>query len=160
MPELRTNMVSVDVARRGVLGLEFLQLRRSKDPLRATWQPVMGAIEPGETVVAAGLRELREEAGLTPTDPALLGLYALDEVFPFFVARLDAIFLAPRLLVEVAPTWQPILNHEHDAHRWVQEDKAHDMFLWPGQRRGIEEACRILRGDPSADHLRLSPLPS
>jgi dihydroneopterin triphosphate diphosphatase len=155
MPELRTNMVSVDIARRGVLGLEFLQLRRSKDPLRGTWQPVMGGIEPGETALEAGLRELQEEVGLDRNTPHVLAMYALDEVFPFYVVRLDAVFLCPRLLAEVDPSWKPALNHEHDDHRWVQEHKASEMFLWPGQRRGIDEASRLLRGDPSAQYLKL-----
>jgi dihydroneopterin triphosphate diphosphatase len=145
-------MVEVTIARRATLGIELLQLRRTKeDPMRGQWQPVMGHIEAGETAQAAARRELREEVGLLPP----YALYALNHVFPFFLAKTDEIVLLPRFLVEVPAPWSPLLNHEHDAHRWVPEHRIDDMFLWPGQRAALHEASALLRGDASADWLRL-----
>jgi 8-oxo-dGTP pyrophosphatase MutT (NUDIX family) len=112
MPTLRADLVDAYVFHRAP-GLELLQLRRARDPLRATWQPVMGHVEPGETAVACLWRELREETGLSPRDA--LGAWALEQIHPYFVADLDAVVMSPRFAVEVAPGWEPTLNHEHDA---------------------------------------------
>lgn len=178
-PALRTNMVVVHVARRSLMGmgiagglggsglpsgkprpaptgggLEFLQLRRTKEPMLGSWQPVMGGIEAGETALDAALRELREEVGLAPGDH-LLSLHTLDLIRPFFIRRLECIMLAPEFVVEVSRNWTPNLNHEHDATRWVQEDKVEDLFLWPGQHQAVREAATILRGSTAAEHLRV-----
>ncbi|MCA3004185.1 MAG: NUDIX hydrolase [Planctomycetaceae bacterium] len=135
----------VTLARAGEPGL--LQLRRNKDPLRGTWQPIMGHIEPGETAVDAALRELREEAGLGSEDGVLEGVWALEQVHPFFIWQIDCVVLSPRFLAVVKPGWEPRLNAEHDAARWVgvyggaEVDRA---WVWPGQRAAVAE-IRALR---------------
>lgn len=152
-PRVRTDIVDVYVARRGALGLEFLQLKRAKEPLRGSWQPIMGHIESGETAVAAARREMREEVGLE--GPAVLGLWQLEQVHPFFLAGSDEIVMSPRFAAEVAMAWRPVLNQEHSEFRWVQESNVGEMFVWPGQRAAIAEASRVLRGDISAEGLRI-----
>lgn len=47
-------------------GRVFAGVRRDSDPARPAWQMPQGGIDPGETVRDAGLRELREETGVTP----------------------------------------------------------------------------------------------
>src|ERR1043165_3075717 len=85
-PRLRTDIVDVYLARRVEDGFEFLQLRRREAPLAGTWQPVMGHIEERETALAAAVRELHEECALRRDDPRLLGLWALEQVHPYFLA--------------------------------------------------------------------------
>ena len=164
MPQVRTDIVDVYVFRRAnakVAGrvdadtpqrtahgaaVEFLQLRRSTGPLAATWQTVMGHVNPGETAVQTALRELKEETGFTP--PVLVGLWQLEELNSYFLASRDAIMLSPCFAAEVAPGAEPALNDEHDAHRWVKRDHAGRHFVWPGQRAAIEGICRdILAAD-------------
>ncbi|MEX1364840.1 MAG: NUDIX hydrolase [Nannocystaceae bacterium] len=48
----------------------FLLVERGKDPGRGRWGFPGGHIEPGETAMAAALRELREETGVIGADPA------------------------------------------------------------------------------------------
>ncbi|MFN7020657.1 MAG: NUDIX domain-containing protein [Phycisphaerales bacterium] len=113
----------------------FLQLLRAGPPLANTWHPVMGHVESGETAVACALRELREEVGLTRP----LALHALEQVHPFFIAELDSIVLSPRFAAEVAPGWEPALDAEHTAFRWVAAGDAPSMFVWPGQLAACRE---------------------
>ena len=140
----------------------FLQLLRSRDPLGNTWQPVMGHCEKGETAVQCALRELREEVGLQRTDDTLRGLWALEQVHPFFIAELDAIVMSPRFAAEVAPGWSPCLNDEHGSCRWVHYRDAvrpsgDGAFMWPGQRSAAREIVESLlpAGSVSLEQLRL-----
>ena len=101
-------------------------------------------------------RELWEEAGLLADDQAIIGAWALEQVHPFYIAKQDCIMMSPRFLIEVTPTWKPTLNEEHDQHRWVQEAKIDDMFLWPGQKLALREAASVMRGDATEPLLRVS----
>jgi dATP pyrophosphohydrolase len=139
-------------------GVEFLQLLRASEPLAGTWHPVMGHIEPGETAAACAWRELKEELGLAPTDPALLGLWALEQVHPFYIAAIDSIVLSPRFAAEVAPAWQPRLNHEHTSARWVPAPDVQTMFMWPGQASACREILESLLAPGSLCRERLRVL--
>lgn len=128
---------------------QFLQLLRSRNPLRNSWQPVMGHIEPGEHAVAAMVREVHEEVGLdllAAASSSHLGVYALEQVHPFYIAAIDCIVLSARFAIEVSPLWQPRLNAEHLQHRWVPQQQTGAMFTWPGQHASIAEACALLSG--------------
>ena len=76
----------------------YLLIRRGEDPFRGWWSPVTGAVEAGESLVAAAIREAREEVGLDvePLDclhvcPTTDGSHRLH----FFRARLRGGVLAP-----------------------------------------------------------------
>ena len=168
-PRVRADVVDVYVFRRTPgAGIEFLQLLRAKDPLGRTWQPIMGHVEPGETAVATALRELREEVGLEPTASVVGGFWALEQVWPFFIAAIDCVVLSPRFAAEVTAGWEPTLNTEHAAHRWVAvsadpdhpDDRAalERHFMWSGQRQAILEILReIVRPDSqSRERLRIT----
>lgn len=153
-PAVRSDIIEVYIFRRGGQASEFLQLLRAAEPLKGCWHPVMGHIESGETAVAAAIRELREEVGLDPCGPAAQGLWALEQVHPFFVAAIDAIVLSPRFAAEVSPDWQPALNAEHSAARWTADP---DQFMWPGQRAAAREVLAEIaaNGSPSREALRI-----
>jgi len=150
---LRADIVDVYIVRRvpGMLRaehqLQVLQLLRADDPLRGTWQPVMGHAEPGEAADAAARRELHEEVGLRPSDPALLGLWALEQVHPFYVSAVDAVVLSPRFVALVSPGWQPRVELEHSAARWVSLADASAWFMWPGQIAACAEIARLFHAD-------------
>ena len=156
-PKLRTDVVDAYVVRCGPgagPGAELLQLRRAKEPLLGAWHPVMGHIEQGETAVEAVYRELSEETGLARD--AARAVWALEQVHPFFLPGSDEIMLSPRFAVEVEADWEPSLNDEHDAARWIGLHHAERSFLWPGQHAAIAEIRSILKpGSALAESLRL-----
>ena len=133
--------------------IEVLQLRRTHAPAPATWHPVMGHIEAGERATDTLWRELAEELGLGGS--AVLDAWALEQVHPYFIADLDAVFLSPRFAVEVIPGFEPSINEEHDDFRWLPLARAIHEALWPGQRAALRELHKLLEGDPSAELLRI-----
>lgn len=152
MPKIRTDVVDAYVFRRAA-AIELLQLRRVDPPLSGTWQPVMGHTEASETAACCMWREVREETGLQRDET--LGAWALEQVHPFFLADRDEIVLSPRFAIEVGGDWEPILNSEHDAHRWVPITETTEHFLWPGQHAAIAELRSLLDVPERCAALRL-----
>jgi len=168
-PPVRTDIADLYVfrrdAQRSLESVEFLQMRRVGGAVDGTWHPVMGRIEAGETAPAAMLREAREEADLATPD--LLGFWALGGVYPAYLPPRDpllsgqladeCVLLAPRLAAEVSSGWEPKLNHEHDAYRWIARDDVDRSFLWPTQRAAIRELLEMLEpGSIAEPQLRLA----
>ncbi len=137
--------------------VQFLQLLRAGAPLDKTWQPVMGHAITGETSVDCAWREMHEELGLTRGDPAILGMWALEQVHPFYIASIDTVVMSPRFCCEVLPEWTPTLNEEHTAYRWVREQDVNASFMWPGQKAVCREIIQEIVQDASLsrDGLRI-----
>lgn len=160
-PRVRTDLVDVYVFRRDDTtgDLHLLQLRRTRPPAAGLWHPIMGHVEPTERAAQTARRELAEEVGLDARSEHLLGLWQLEQIHPYFVAELDAVFLSPRFAARVTHAWEPRLGDEHDAARWVHARDAHARFLWPGQRATVDELVALMRPDgpgPSTEpHLRV-----
>lgn len=145
---VRADVVDVYVFRRTDAGeVEFLQIRRANDPLKGTWQPVMGHAEAGESSVSAAVREVMEEVGLDVRSNACAGMWALEQVHPFYIAAIDTVVMSPRFACEVGADWEPRLNHEHTAFRWT---KAPADFCWPGQKLALREIVEEIVPESSA----------
>lgn len=187
-PHLRTDVIDVYIFRRsasdagsrtaprdaagssanthenGPLAVDLLQLLRAGAPLDATWQPVMGHIEAGERAWQTARRELVEEVALHVEAPDCLGFWALEQVYPYYLADLDMIVASPRFACEVGPDWSPTLNHEHTDHRWVHAEPADahaiaSSFMWPGQQAAVREIMTAIAPHhaPAREHLRIDP---
>ena len=127
--------------------LAFLQMRRTRGPMAATWQPVMGHTEPaqnghrGESASETAIRELAQETGYKP-GAGLIGFWQLESVSPYFMAKENCVMMSPCFAAQVASDVEPVLNEEHDGFRWVRRDRVDRMFVWPGQRVAIDQIVR------------------
>lgn len=157
-PRVRTDIIDIYVFRAAGAGVEVLQLRRNGAPMAGSWQPIMGHIEPGESAASAAWRELREETGLTPECRAFGGMWALEQVSPFFLAEADAIVMSPRFAVRVGDGWAPTLNAEHDAWRWIAGDHAAGAWMWPGQAACVSEIAGWLLAEDAWGEARRAAL--
>ncbi len=89
----------------------------------ATWLPIGGELEAGETPLEAAIRELREETGLTANFPAVHG--ALDGVprgligYEEHQAGSKGLHLNFVFVAEVAAEAEVVPNEEFGAFRWV-----------------------------------------
>jgi dATP pyrophosphohydrolase len=152
--KVRYDMVSCFVVRPGESPgtHEVLQLRRAKDDfMGGAWSTVRGTIEAGEKAWAAALRELQEEAGITPAE-----FYQVDTVDIFYLHGDDTLWHCPGFCALVGRDVKVTLNPEHDAFRWVDRANIDRDFLWPGERSQIAELCReILDNGPAKPYLRI-----
>lgn len=158
MTAVSASIVTVYIFRRGA-GVEFLQMLREREPMKGTWQPVAGTIEPEEEAPWAALRETREETGLATGDAEFLGFWKLDGVHPYYLPTLDVVMLSPSFAIEASARWEPKLNAEHSAARWVAAERAAEQFMWPGQIASCGEILeRLVRpGSLSEPSQRLDP---
>lgn len=135
MPKLVSPLVSVYGFRLTAGGPEYLVLHRRDglDQLGGTWQAVHGGIEPGETAVKAGWREVQEETGVVPD-----GFWELDYIETHYVPHQDAIRLAPCFAARFPEEARIELGPEHDNYDWLPLDEVLNRLLWRSQREAIQ----------------------
>jgi 8-oxo-dGTP pyrophosphatase MutT (NUDIX family) len=116
--------------------LEILLIRRAADRIfPGLWQCVTGAIEPGERVPMAALREVREETGLAGDD--VEAFYDLDQVAPFYDEGTDAVVVSAIFAARVRPDAVARASHEHDGLRWVPAAEAPGLAIWPSYAESV-----------------------
>jgi 8-oxo-dGTP pyrophosphatase MutT (NUDIX family) len=135
--------VAVFVTRRG--GRDVLLVHRSPEQ-GGYWHVVAGGIEPGETAVEAAERELREETGLIAG--LTTGIEMTEYVSTLTAGPADRSKLHDRSVVAVGVTcflaaapddWEPILDWEHDGHRWCNSREAAGALRWPGTAQALRK---------------------
>jgi 8-oxo-dGTP pyrophosphatase MutT (NUDIX family) len=151
----RHDMITVFVVRPDAGGRshEFLQLRRVPDDyMGGTWQVVRGGMESGESAAQAALRELREEAGLAPRE-----FYRLSCVESFYTPVDDTLWHSVAFCAVIGREQQVVLNHEHDAMRWIPRAQMDAHLMWASERRLLSALCRdILDNGPAKPFLVVS----
>lgn len=136
---VRADVVDVYIFREREGRVEFLQLKRTREPLAGTWHPVMGHCEGDETAVRCAIREVLEETALDVRTGSARHMWALEQTYPFFIHQINTVVLSPRFAVEVSAEFVPTINDEHSDFRWVDEGDAESTFLWSGQKMAVRE---------------------
>lgn len=138
MPDTSIRVVDVYPYRKTDTHTEFLLFRRASDvPHAGQWRMVGGKIETDEAAWETGLRELKEEAGCTPTS-----FWALPSLNTFYEWRKDRVNLIPAFAASLPD--DPVLDAEHDAFAWLSPSEAVDRLQWPEQQRLLQLADRVL----------------
>jgi dATP pyrophosphohydrolase len=142
---VRTSLIDVYVLRGEGEGLECLVLRRGAGGrCPGSWETVHGHIEAAELPAVAAVRELAEETGLTP-----LRLYNLSRVELFYQHRTDEVALVPVFAAFVESNSAVQLGPEHESFEWLSISEARLRFVWPRERRALEDIVTLL-GNGSA----------
>lgn len=148
----RSDMITVFVARPDETGesYEFLQmLRAANDYMGGTWQIIRGGVEPGENSSAAALREMREEAGLTPKK-----FYRLGSVESFYTPNDDTLWHAVAFFGIVDREQEVKLNEEHEAFRWLSREQFEANIMWASERHLLADLFHdILENGPGKPYL-------
>ena len=152
----RPDLVDDWIFRVAPAGLELLLMRRAAGRiLPGLWQGVSGSLEAGERIAAGALRELGEETGFDEDD--IEAFYDLDQVNQFHEPSVDAVVTSAVFAVRVRPDAEPVLSHEHDAHRWVTPAEALELIVWPAYRESIARVERDLLDPVREAWFRLRP---
>lgn len=118
---------------------QFLLLRRAPDVSYAgQWRMIGGKIRQGEAAWETALREIEEETGQQPRR-----LWVVPSLNAFYEWQHDRINLIPVFAAELAE--DPVLNDEHDAFAWLDEEEAVMRLPWPEQQRLLRLTARLLR---------------
>ena len=116
-------------------GDRVLLIQRGKAPRRGEWSIPGGAQEVGETVEAAGRREVREETGLEIEITGFLAV--VDAIRPDEEGRIRSHYT----LIDFAAEWvsgEAVAGDDAADCRWVHPDELPDYGLW-------DETLRMIR---------------
>lgn len=115
-------------------GDAVLLIRRGTPPRQGEWSLPGGRIEPGERVVDAALRELREETGVEARITGLVDV--VDGLFPEAGRHY--------VLIDYAAEWvsgEPVAGDDALEARFVALAQIGTLIDWPETRRVIRMAA-------------------
>ena len=116
-------------------GDQVLLIRRGTEPRLGEWSLPGGRIEPGERVLDAALRELKEETGV---DAVITGLLAVvDGVFPDHDRHY--------VMIDYRAEWtagQPLAGDDAAEAAFHPLSAVDDLVAWEETRRVIHAAAR------------------
>ena len=116
---------------------KVLVVRRARNPALNLYTLPGGAVEAGETLRQAVIREVLEETALT-VEPAALAGYR-EVIIPDAEGRIERHFV----IMSFAARWlagEPVLNEELDAARWLYPADLSDLRTTEGLAEIVDTA--------------------
>jgi len=123
-------------------GDRVLVARRSGGPYDGRWEFPGGKVEPGETELAALVREIREELGVVVVPQGFVGEVVLDGVVAGGAAGESTL----RVWWAGVDATAAVTAHEHSELRWVTAGEL-DALDWIPADRPLLPAVRALLAD-------------
>lgn len=117
---------------------KILVLKRAGGEATGGWYLPGGAVDAGETVEQAAVRELREESGLVPTGP--LKIIGVSHLHVYGRDALQVAYACDCLEGDV------VLSHEHSGARWVDPAEYRQRYFNDELLSRVEEADAHLAG--------------
>jgi dihydroneopterin triphosphate diphosphatase len=150
MTGIRCNIIEVCVFAKTESGPRYLLLKRADDETLypGIWQLITGGIHDGEKAYNAAYREVYEETKLTAER-----FYTVPHVNVFYAARLDEVNVTAFFAAELKEPVDPEMSVEHAGFRWCPYEEAHELLVWPGQKRGIEIVRKYIIPDSEPGRL-------
>jgi 8-oxo-dGTP pyrophosphatase MutT (NUDIX family) len=145
MGNRRPEEVAIVVRRPGDAGPEYLVVLRSPEKL-GYWHLIAGGVEWDEQPVVAATRELAEETRLVAEPVPLGGSLSYDlagdpaPVRERFPAGTERITVWP-FVADAPPGWEPELDDEHVAARWLDAAGAIALLRYPETREAVRRAA-------------------
>ena len=122
---------------------KVLVVRRARNPALNLYTLPGGAVEAGETLRQAVIREVLEETALT-VEPAALAGYR-EVIIPDAEGRIERHFV----IMSFAARWlagEPVLNEELDAARWLYPADLSDLRTTEGLAEIVNTAFETIGG--------------
>jgi 8-oxo-dGTP diphosphatase len=102
------------------------RVKKKGDVHKGKWNGLGGKFLPGESPEACVKREVKEECGLSLTNPALRGVL----MFPLFTPQTDwmvFVYTATRFSGR-------LISSDEGNLKWISDEKISKLPLWPGDR--------------------------
>lgn len=142
---IKSTLIEAHIFRRIHGQIEFLIMKRAENEIYPNiWQMVTGSIEHGEKAYETAIREIIEETTLAPKS-----VWIVPKVNSFYSAKDDSINMVPVFLAEVNNKDLVKLSLEHSEYLWCNQEKAKQLFAWPGQRESVDIICECIIDDKS-----------
>jgi 8-oxo-dGTP pyrophosphatase MutT (NUDIX family) len=126
-------------------GVLLLQEQDPARPGELYWSSIGGAVDAGESLSEAAVRELREETGLDPER-----LYNVT-VQAFYLHTTGVVQLAVAFAAVLTRPADVRLGEEHAEFEWVSAGEARTRYAWPREREAVDHIVKLLAsGDAGA----------
>jgi len=119
-----------------------LLIRRGKQPRRGEWSIPGGLQEIGETVFAAGAREVLEETGITIGEPVLVDF--VDAIRPDKTGAIEYHYT----LIDLVANWaggEPVAGSDAMHAEWISFERFAGMEVWGETKRIVAKARGIVK---------------
>jgi len=128
-----------------------LMILRDAEPYPDIWQPVTGRIRDSETAWQTGLREMKEETGLTPDK-----FYSANYIETFYHIPNNTTNLTPAFVAFVNTNQEIRLSSEHIDFKWITLDEACSMVAFSAQVHAIDHIEKYFINDTPNELLRIN----
>lgn len=142
MPKIVCKIAEVFIYKKAGNNFKFLLLKRDElEVYPGIWSIAGGEIGKDEKAYEAGIREMKEETGLTAKH-----FYTVDTVNTFYDVYTDEMQMFPVFLAE-ANEDEVELSNEHSEFSWMDFDEAYEKIFFLEWKDNLSLINKILKDE-------------